>query len=56
MTPVNGFGWRTVSMKVSSTASFIQASVYGDSSANGSADVTIDGMYVVRGALPRRAA
>lgn len=54
--PVNGFVWRVVSMKVSATATFVQASVYGDSSANGSADVSVDGMYLIRGTLPGRAA
>lgn len=54
LTAVDGFMWRCVSMKVSTSASYLRVIIYADSGAQGSADVTVDAAHLVLGKdLPR---
>jgi len=49
----DGFHWKFLPFKVSATAAYLRFYVYADTGTNASADVTIDSVHVVSGALPR---
>lgn len=50
---VDGFMWRSASMRVSTTAAYLRVYLYADTSANATADVTVDSVHLVLGQLPR---
>lgn len=49
----DGFFWHVLSLKVSTSATMLRVTVYGDTSANATADITIDRICLVPGAVPR---
>jgi hypothetical protein len=54
-TAQDGFMWKTVSMQVSNSASYLRVFLYGDTASTATADVTYDAAYLVAGSLPKRA-